>query len=148
LSSIDQKLKSQGLEPSKFEAPPTPNQIIEETAKQEQTKKIELDAKVAVEKGPLFLPSTEIRSQEKPLSIEESTAPGKQPEPAQPQQVPARNQEFPRALVQGPAQLQPAPKAAEQSKPLPGQEGDLKGVFEQLKGDLDNINKALNPFSW
>ena len=148
LSSIDQKLKNQGLEPSKFEAPPTPNQIIEEAAKQEQTKKIELDAKVAVEKGPLFLPSTDIRSQEKPASIEESTAPGKQPEPAQTQQVPARNQEFPRALVQGPAQLQPAPKAAEQSKPLPGQGDDLKGVFEQLKGDLDNISKTLNPFSW
>jgi outer membrane protein assembly factor BamD len=147
LSSIDQKLKSQGLEPSKFEAPPTPNQV-EEASKQEQTKKIELDAKVAVEKGPLFLPSTEIRTQEKPAPIEESTALGKQPEPAQTQQVTARNQEFPRALVQGPAQLQPAPKVAEQSKPLPGQEGDLKGVFEQLKGDLDNISKTLNPFSW
>jgi outer membrane protein assembly factor BamD len=147
LGSIDQKLKSQGLEPSKFEAPPTSNQV-EEAAKQEQTKKIELDAKVAVEKGPLFLPSTEIRTQEKPASIEESTALGKQPEPAQTQQVTARNQEFPRALVQGPAQLQPAPKAAEQSKPLPGQEEDLKGVFEQLKGDLDNISKTLNPFSW
>ncbi|HEX2261581.1 MAG TPA: hypothetical protein VHJ56_08095, partial [Candidatus Binatia bacterium] len=147
LSSIDQKLKSQGLEPSKFEAPPTPNQI-EDTPKQEQAKKIELDAKVAVEKGPLFLPSTEIRTQENPASIEESTALGKQSEPAQPQQMTTRNQEFPRALVQGPAQLQPAPKAAEQSEPLPGQEGDLKGVFEQLKGDLDNISKTLNPFSW
>ena len=152
LSSIDQKLKSQGLEPSKFEAPPTPNQIAE-AAKQEQQRKIELDAKVTVEKGPLFLPSTEIRTQdkptsEKPASIEESTALGNQAQPAQTQQASARSQEFPRALVQGPAQLQPAPKAAEQSKLLPGQEGDLKGVFEQLKGDLDNINKTLNPFSW
>jgi outer membrane protein assembly factor BamD len=147
LSSIDQKLQSQGLEPSKFEAPPAPNEI-EETRKQQQTQKIELEPKVGVEKGPLFLPSTEIKIQEKPASIEESTALAKRPEPAQTQQVPARNQEFPRALVQGPAQLQPAAKAAEQSKPLPGQGDDLKGVFEQLKGDLDNISKTLNPFSW
>jgi hypothetical protein len=147
LSSIDQKLKSQGLEPSKFEAPPAPNQV-EEAPKQEQTKKIELEPKVAVEKGPLFLPSTEIRIQEKPAAIEESTGLGKQPEPAQTQQVPARNQEFPRALVQGPAQLQPVAKAAEQNKPLPGQEEDLKGIFEQLKSDVDNVSKILNPFRW
>jgi hypothetical protein len=147
LSSIDQKLQSQGLEPSKFEAPPAPNEI-EETRKQQQTQKIELEPKVGVEKGPLFLPSTEIKIQEKPASIEESTALAKRPEPAQTQQVPPRNQEFPRALVQGPAQLQPAAKPAEQSKPLPGQGDDLKGVFEQLKGDLDNISKTLNPFSW
>src|SRR5262249_10428615 len=50
LSSIDQKLKSQGFEPSKFEAPPTANQTL-----QEPVKKVELGAKVAVEKGPLFL---------------------------------------------------------------------------------------------
>jgi hypothetical protein len=70
LSSIDQKLKTQGLEPSKFEAPPTPNQT-DETPKQEQAKKIELEPKVAVEKGPLFLPSTELRVQEKPVGTEE-----------------------------------------------------------------------------
>ena len=51
LSSIDQKLKSQGLEPSKFEAPPTANQ----TPQREPVRKVELEPKVAVEKGPLFL---------------------------------------------------------------------------------------------
>jgi outer membrane protein assembly factor BamD len=147
LSSIDQKLKSQGLEPSKFEAPPAPNEAME-TPKQEQPKKIELEPKVAVEKGPLFLPSTEVQVQEKPAAIEESTGAGKKPEPAETRQASAGSQEFPRALVQGPAQLQPAAKAAEQNKPLPGQEEDLKGVFEQLKGDLDNISKTLNPFRW
>jgi outer membrane protein assembly factor BamD len=146
LSSIDQKLKSQGLEPSKFEAPPAPNQI-EETPKQEQAKKIELEPKVAVEKGPLFLPSTEVRVQEKPSASEESTGPGKKPEPAQTQQAPTGAQEFPRALVQGPAQPQPAAKTAEQRKPLPGQEEE-KGIFEQLKSDVDNVGKILNPFRW
>jgi outer membrane protein assembly factor BamD len=144
LSSIDQKLKSQGLEPSKFAAPPVPNQ---ETPKQEQAKKIELEPKVAAEKGPLFLPSTELRVQEKPAAIEESTGPGKKPEPSQTQQAAPGNQEFPRALVQGPAQPQPAAKTAEQRKPLPGQEEE-KGVFDQLKSDVDSVGKILNPFSW
>jgi len=146
LSSIDQKLKSQGLEPSKFEAPPTPNQI-EGTPKQEQAKKIELEPKVAVEKGPLFLPSTEVRVQEKPAAIEESTGSGKKPAPAQTQQAPTGAQEFPRALVQGPAQSQSVAKTAEQRKPLPGQEEE-KGVLDQLKSDVDSVGKLLNPFSW
>jgi outer membrane protein assembly factor BamD len=146
LSSIDQKLKGQGLEPSKFEAPPAPNSI-EETPKQEQAKKVELETKVAVEKGPLFLPSTEMRIQEKPASVEDSTGPGKKPEPPQTQPAPAGQQEFPRALVQGPAQPQPAAKTAEQRKPLPGQEEE-KGIFDQLKSDVDNVGKILNPFRW
>jgi outer membrane protein assembly factor BamD len=146
LSSIDQKLRSQGLEPSKFEAPPAPGEI-KETPKQEQTKKIELEPKVNVERGPLFLPSTEMRIQEKPASIEEPTGPVKNPEPAQTQQAPTGSQEFPRALVQGPAQPQATAKTAEQRKPLPGQEED-KGVFDQLKTDIDNVGKILNPFRW
>jgi outer membrane protein assembly factor BamD len=146
LSSIDQKLRSQGLEPSKFEAPPAPGEI-KETPKQEQTKKIELEPKVNVERGPLFLPSTEMRIQEKPASIEEPTGPVKNPEPAQTQQAPTGSQEFPRALVQGPAQPQATAKTAEQRKPLPGQEED-KGAFDQLKTDIDNVGKMLNPFRW
>ena len=146
LSSIDQKLKTQGLEPSKFEAPPAPNQT-DETPKQEQAKKVELEPKVAVEKGPLFLPSTELRVQEKPVGTEESTDTAKKPAPAQTQQAPSGGQEFPRALVQGPAQPQPAARTAEPRKPLPGQEEE-KGAFEQLKSDVDNVGKILNPFRW
>jgi outer membrane protein assembly factor BamD len=147
LSSIDQKLKSQGLEPSKFEEPPTPDQM-QSTARQEPVKKVELEPKVAVEKGPLFLPSTEVRVQEKPASVETSTGLGAKPEPAQPPQTaPAGNQEFPRVLVQGPGQPQPGAKTAEQRKPLPGQEEE-KGIFDQLKSDVDNVGKLLNPFAW
>jgi outer membrane protein assembly factor BamD len=143
LSSIDQKLKSQGLEPSKLEVPPTPDQ----SSRQEPVKKVELEPKVAVEKGPLFLPSTEVRVQEKSASLETSTGPAAKPEPTPTQPAPTGNQEFPRVLVQGPTQLQPAVKTAEQRKPLPGQEEE-KGVFDQLKSDMDSVGKILNPFAW
>jgi hypothetical protein len=144
LSSIDQKLKSQGLEPSKFAAPPVPNQ---ETPKQEPAKKIELEPKVAVEKGPLFLPSTELRVQEKPAGIEESIDLTKKPAPAPTPQATTGSQEFPRALVQGPAQPQSVGKTVEQRRTLPGEESE-KGVLDQLKSDVDSVGKLLNPFSW
>jgi outer membrane protein assembly factor BamD len=144
LSSIDQKLRSRGVEPSKFEAPPTPDQL-QSTSRQEPARKVELEPKVAVEKGPLFLPSTETRIQEKPASIEGSTGPG--PEPSQTRPAATGNQEFPRALVQGPAQPQPAAKTVEQRRPVPGQEEE-KGIFDQLKTDVDNVGKMLNPFRW
>jgi outer membrane protein assembly factor BamD len=148
LSSIDQKLRSQGLEPSKFEAPPTADQT-QSTSRQEPVKKVELEPKVAAEKGPLFLPSTEIRIQEKPASIEDSTEDStKKPDPTQAQPAPAGNQEFPRALVQGPTQPQPAARTAEQRKPLPGQQEEVRGIFDQLKSDVDSVGKILNPFGW
>jgi hypothetical protein len=77
----------------------------------------------------------------------ESTDTAKKPAPAQTQQAPTGGQEFPRALVQGPAQPQPAARTAEQRKTQPGQEEE-KGAFEQLKSDIDNVGKLLNPFSW
>jgi outer membrane protein assembly factor BamD len=148
LSSIDQKLKNQGLEPTKFEAPPTPDQL-QPTSRQEPVKKVELEPKVAVEKGPLFLPSTGVRVQEKPSSVEESTSPGKKPEPAQTQPEPTTgSQEFPRALVQGPTQPQPAAKTTVQRKPVPPGQEEEKGIFDQLKSDVDSVGKILNPFAW
>jgi outer membrane protein assembly factor BamD len=146
LSSIDQKLKSQGVEPSNFQAPPTPDQM-QSTSRQEPARKVELEPKVAIEKGPLFLPSTEMRIQEKSASVEASTGPGNKPEPAQTPPVPSGKQEFPRVLVQGPTQSQPVARTAEQRKPVSGQEEE-KGIFDQLKGDMDNVGKILNPFGW
>jgi outer membrane protein assembly factor BamD len=146
LSNIDQKLKSQGLEPTKFEAPPTPDQL-QSAARQEPIKKVELEPKVAVEKGPLFLPSQEMRSKGNPASVEDSTSSVKKPEPAQIPPAPSGNQEFPRVLVQGPTQSQPAVRTGEQRNPLPGQE-EGKGIFDQLKTDMDSMGKILNPFGW
>ena len=144
LSGIDQKLKSQGLEPSKFEAPPTPNQ----TPQQEPIKKVELGPKVAVEKGPLFLIPTEIPGQGKAPSAEAVANPEKKAESSEKQQAPGDREEFPRTLVKGPTQPQPVAKTTEPKRPLPGQEDEPKKALDQLKGDVENVGKALNPFRW
>src|SRR6185295_11630412 len=54
LSSIDQKLRAKGVEPAKFETPP-PAQVKEASAPKPQPKTVELNSKLTVEKGPLFL---------------------------------------------------------------------------------------------
>ena len=143
LSGIDQKLKSQGLEPSKLEAPPTANP----TPQREPVRKVELEPKVAVEKGPLFLPPTEIPAQEKTPSTRAVANAEKKAESSEKQQVPGER-EFPRTLVKGPAQPQPVAKTAEPKRTLPGEEDDAKGVFDQLKSDAENVGKVLNPFRW
>jgi outer membrane protein assembly factor BamD len=142
LSSIDQKLKSQGFEPSKLEAPPTPGQP-QQPPPQEQVKKVELQPKVAVEKGPLFLSPTEIPTQGKTPSVEAAPNSEKKPEA---EKQPASG--FPRTLVKGPAQSQPVAKTAGQKQPSSEQEEDFKGALEKLKNDMDSVGKALNPFSW
>ena len=144
LSSIDQKLKGQGLDPAKFEAPPTANQ----TPQQEAVKKVELGAKVPVEKGPLFLTPVEIPAQAKASSAGTAANPENKPESSEKPQVSEEPAEFPRTLVKGPSQPQPVAKIAEPKRPVPGQEDESKGVFDQLKGDMENVSKALNPFRW
>jgi len=144
LSSIDQKLKSQGFEPSKLEASPTANQASQD----EPAKKVELGAKVAVEKGPLFLTPMEIPAQGKPSSAGTAANPENNPESSEKPQVSGERTEFPRTLVKGPTEAQPIAKIAEPKRPVSGQEDESKGVFDQLKGDMENVSKALNPFRW
>ena len=145
LSGIDQKLKSQGLEPSKFEAPATAT--ANSTPQREPARKVELEPKMAVEKGPLFLSPTEIPAQEKTPSTGAVANPEKKAESSEKQQVPAER-EFPRTLVKGPVQPQPVAKTTEPKRTLPGDEDDAKGVLDQLKSDAENVSKALNPFRW
>src|SRR6266481_4674401 len=150
LSSIDQKLKSQGFEPSNFEAPPPPSELSE-APKKEPAKNVELEPKMAIDKGPLFLAPAEIPAQGKAATSENSVNPEKKPESAEKQPVPGEDRDFPRQLVKGPAQPQPpipVAKTAEQKRPVPGEEEEAKGIFEQLKGDVENIQKLLNPFQW
>src|SRR5262245_10790265 len=144
LSSIDQKLKTQGLDPAKFEAPPTPNPA----AQQESVKKVELGAKMAVEKGPLFLTPTDIPGQAKPSSTDSVMSPENKPQPGEKQQPAGDRQEFPRTLVKGPTPPQPVAKTAEPKRSVPGQEDESKGAFDQLRNDMENVGKALNPFRW
>ena len=148
LGNIDQKLRSQGVEPTKFELPLT----TETSSPTQQPKKVELQAKIAVEKGPLFLNPSEVQTQEKPNSSQEPVTEEKKSQLSDDNksQEPAIR-EIPRALVKGPSQPQPvstAVKPPEQKKPVSALEEENKGVIDYLKDDLENVGKVLNPFRW
>jgi len=149
LSSIDQKLKSQGVEPGKFEQPPPTSETQDGAIKSESPKKIELKPKLALEKGPLFLSPAE--TSEKSPATQEAVSQDKKPAvPDKPQEPSVR--EVPKTLVKGPIQTQAAPpatKPAEQKKPASsGQEEENKGALDQLRQELDAIGRVLNPFRW
>jgi outer membrane protein assembly factor BamD len=152
LGSIDQKLRSQGVEPVKFESSVPPGQENKPSApRQEQVKTVTLEPKIAVEKGPLFLNPSEAQTQVKP---------NVSPEPAKEGKVDSSNEkapepevrEIPRVLVKGPSQAQTVAAAAkppEQKRPVaPPDDEENKGVIDYLKQDVESIGKVLNPFRW
>jgi hypothetical protein len=55
-------------------------------------------------------------------------------------------------LVKGPVQSQAAasagPKAAVAKKPSYAAEDESKGMFDQIRQDVESASKVLNPFSW
>ena len=141
LSSIDQKLKSQGVEPGRFEAPPSAGEVKESTVNQSTPTTVELEPKMSLEKGPLFLAPAEVPAQEAT----------EQPEKSDAQAAIAEPQPSPRNLVRGPIQPQTAPrepKPAERRKPAPGEEEEVKGALDYLREDVESVGKALNPFRW
>ena len=144
LSSIDQKLKSQGVEPGQFEPAPV---FTESTAKPAAPREINLEPKRLAEKGPLFLSPAEAPA------IETSTPESTQKENAKPEaankpEEPA-TREIPKSvLVRGPQQPAPAAKPAEQKKPSGMPDDETKGALDQLKQDLEGVGKLLNPFRW
>lgn len=141
LSSIDQKLRNKGVEPGKFEPPPTAQEMKAATQKP-QTKNVELEPKITLEKGPLYLNPADMPAPEKAAAN------------ATPNQKPAQDdstvKEPPsRVLVKGPIQQQAAaPKPAETKKPAYGQEDEPKGVLDQIRQDVESASKVLNPFRW
>jgi len=146
LSSIDQKLQKQGVAPAGFEPPPAaPVGSNETKVKNEPQKKVEIEPKLVLEKGPLFLNPGEAQgltgTTPEPLNQEKKMESAEK-EPA------TRN--ISKALVKGPTQPQAAPaaKQEEEKKPVPGQDPENKGIFDQLSQDIDSIGKILNPFRW
>lgn len=138
LASIDQKLKTQGVDAAKFEAAPTAEEI--KRASIQKPANVELEPKLNLEKGPLFLSPTEVPAQENRPSKAETT----KAEIAEgPQEIPAR------VLVKGPVQPKTAaaPSKAAETK-TSGADDDPKGVLDQLRQDMENVSKALNPFRW
>jgi hypothetical protein len=137
LSSIDQKLKAQGVESARFEKPPTAEEMKAAAAQQKsQAKSVELEPKLAKEKGPLFLSPAEVPAQEKPDSSRESIKSDSKDDGGK--DSPSR------VLVKGPVPAQPA----EPKKPSANQDDEPKGVLDQLRQDIDNASKVLNPFRW
>ena len=148
LSSIDEKLKSQGLEPSRFESAPSPAEVSESAVKNTPPVKVELEPKVSAEKGPLFLAPAELPSKPASDRSDEANTSDAKPEVAETPQPASK--EAPRNLVRGPIQSQPAKRAtnpAEQKKAAPGEE-ETKGLFDYLRDDVENVSKILNPFRW
>ncbi|MGH7823581.1 MAG: outer membrane protein assembly factor BamD, partial [Candidatus Binatia bacterium] len=150
LSSIDQKLKSQGVEPSQFQASPAPVETRAAPPKQ-QSQKVELEPKLSVERGPLFLPRSEVPGDEKTSAAQEPDQRGKTPAvPDAPQEPAGRG--IPSSVVKGPSQPKPAAPPAKapevKKKPATDQEEEPKGVFDQMKEDAESIGRILNPFRW
>jgi outer membrane protein assembly factor BamD len=145
LSAIDQKLKSQGFDPSKIEQPEPAVEGQQKPASNRRPTTVELEPKIATEKGSLFLPPGEVPTQEKTAV---NTQENRSADSANDQQPVAR--EIPKAFVKGPAQSAAAPaaaKPAQKATPRFGDEED-QGVFDRVMQDAENFGKLLNPFRW
>jgi hypothetical protein len=140
LSSIDQKLKARGVEPSRFEKPPTAEEL---KAQKPQPKNVELEPKLALEKGPLFLSPSEAPSHDKAAPNQAAKTPDGIAEGAK-EESPSR------VLVKGPVQTQASvgAKPAEPKSSSSNQDEEPKGVLEQMRQDIENASKVLNPFRW
>ena len=138
LSSIDEKLKSRGVEAGKFEQAPTPAETKAAPAATSKPKDIEIEPKVALEKGPLFLAPAEVPAQEKAPAV------ANQADGSDRAQTPSR------VLVKGPVESQASAtqKAVETKKSSSIQGDEPKGVFDQLRQDIESASKVLNPFQW
>jgi outer membrane protein assembly factor BamD len=144
LSSIDQKLKAQGVQPGGFAQPPSAEEIKAATAQKPQSRNVELEPKLALEKGPLFLNPTEMQPAATPA--QETKKPEAKPESADSASTPPA-----RSLVKGPVQPSTTTSAAgfaETKKPASSQDEEPKGVFDQMRQDMENVGKVLNPFRW
>ncbi|MGE5303952.1 MAG: outer membrane protein assembly factor BamD [Alphaproteobacteria bacterium] len=148
LSAIDQKLQSNGVATGKMAEPPVASAVNTQVAarKPEPAQKVELEPKVNLESGPLFLSPAEVPAQASTSSQEPT---GQQKKDGDNSQNPEPRQ-IPQALVKGPSQPAPTPVAKKTDKnasPTFGDEED-KGVLESLKQDAETLSKILNPFSW
>jgi len=145
LNSVDEKLKSQGIDPTKMEMPvPVSAAPTNQQAAPAPGKNVQLDSRLPVEKGPLFLeqgtpqpPPAKAQPEESPV---QKTDEGSQP-PAEP------SQQLPSAVVKGAPPrvketgLDPRTAKPEESAPLPD-------AFDQIRQDAESLRKALSPLNW
>ena len=146
LNSVDEKLKSQGIDPTKVEMPVPVSAAAnnhEATPPSERVKKVQLDSRLPVEKGPLFLEPGTAQPPAKAQAAEsavEKTDEHDQP-PAEP------SQQLPSAVVTGvPSRVKEStldPKTAK-----PEESPQLPEAFDQIRKDAESLRKTLNPLSW
>jgi outer membrane protein assembly factor BamD len=151
LSSIDQKLESNGVNPSQFKLPPPAVESKTSTPEKEPINKVELQPKLAVKKGPLFLAPTEVPDQKQSDSAQKTSNADKKSELPTKQQETAESQAL-ESAVKGPSLIQPAapPPKPEEPKPASSvaEDEEPQGVFDSLKRDIDGVKNVLNPFQW
>lgn len=143
LSSIDAKLQTKGFDPGKFEKGSSSEEVKPaESQSRQEAKPVEIEPKVTLEKGPLFLKPADVPAEDKTTTPVNKPAEG------------PRENERPtpvnRILVKGPVQpqssTQPTQPAETQTSSNSGDES--KGGFDQLRQDVESVSKVLNPFSW
>jgi len=142
LSGIDQKLAAKGLQPGEFEKPPTAEEVKTATIEKPRADtKLELEPKLSIEKGPLFLSPGAVETTEKPAAT---------PETKQPETASDTPEVSSRVLVKGPVRTEANSNAREATtkRPSPTTDDESKGVFDQLRQDVESASKVLNPFRW
>jgi hypothetical protein len=142
LSEIDQKLKSQGFDPSSVPLPEAAPQAPAAAAAAKPAT-VELEPRITSERGSLFLGSSEVQPQQNVDRVEKPEEVAADPQPG--------NREFPQAIVQRPAQPAASPgtpKGTNQKAPQGFGNEEEPGMFDQVLKDADNLGKLLNPFRW
>ncbi len=144
LSSIDQKLKSQGVEPPNLTAPQPPAVTKQAKSAPAKPTQVNLEPKgVPAEKGPLYLNPAETPA------VQQTTTKAPEAESMKKPEEPATREIIPKStLVRGPqpAQAEAPAKPSEQNRSSIDEEN--KGALNQLRQDLDSVGKVLNPFRW
>ena len=138
LEGIDQNLEGKGIEAPQVDLPAKREM---EPARQKRPKRIELSPRLSTETGPLFL-----GEDQKPADNSQK------PAGAQPKFQPL--EELPKEVVKGP----PAPPEHSKKEETPetkvarsssGEDEETeKGVFEEIKENLEGIGKLFRPFNW
>ena len=142
LSSIDQKLAAKGVQPGQFDKPPTAEEVKAAAIEQSRANtKLELEPKLSVEKGPLFLSPGNVEIGDKPATL---------PETNQSDAPSATAEVSSRVLVKGPIRTETNANAKETTakRPSSSTDDESKGVFDQLRQEVESASKVLNPFRW
>ncbi len=149
ITNIDEKLKAKGIDPS---SAPTSSAgglttaykpVFEaSTTSSPGQGKVELEPRMSMDKGPLFLESGQVRVEDLDKVETDKEKIQKTTEPSK---------ELPKAVVTGPAE-KPQVKTAEakpaEKKATGEPDGENKGVFDQIIQDVGRVQTLLNPFSW